>query len=287
MSRAWITQLPDGRTNYKFHQSWLGDTDLCLERARKGLMGEMLDPPSDATAAGTAMHAGAEHALIVVRDGGWTPSVDDLIDVAQATFTELISDPTFLWKKRKARGARNYITLAVEMFYEQILPKLDPWHVELSFGPYVFYEDDRIVIELGGTIDYVDRRWGLMDWKTGAAHSWAGKDWEKSRWAIQPTVYTWAWFQWLIENGFAEPEMPMPFRFVVMRDDGAVQKVLVQRRSEDWVWLERKVLAIVAQIERDLVGPWPLNDQHALCSEKWCPAWHECKGAAVHTSWPK
>lgn len=286
MSRAWVTDLPDGRRNYRFHQSWLSDTDLCPERARLGLAGELLDPPSDATSVGTAMHWAIECG-IRAKQRGEDVYAEDLVPVAQAEFSKLIAEDGFTWKKRKEKGARNYLTMAVENWYEAILPKLDPWHVELSFGPYVLYEDDQRVVELGGTIDYVDRKWGLMDWKTGSPHSWAGKDWEKSRAALQPTVYCWAWRQHSAENGLEEPPNPQPFRFVVMRDDGAVQKVLVQRRLEDFAWLERKVRSVVTLIEAEL-PEWPRRDnENGLCSPKWCPAWAQCKGAHVHENWPK
>jgi hypothetical protein len=288
LARAWITEREDGRRGYKFHQSWLADTDLCLERARLGLLDDMWDPPSDATAVGTAMHYGAEIAL-GCRMNGEIAHLADIVAVAQAEFSKLIALDGFVWKKRKERGARTYLERAVTNWFEHVFPKLDPLAVELSFGPDVVYEDDERVIELGGTIDYVDRRpsWGLADWKTGSPHSWEGKDWEKSRWAIQPTVYTWAWDQYSREHGLELPPIPQPFTFIAMLDNGAIQKVRVERRPEDWAWLERKVLGVVRQIERGTDGPWPMNDTHALCSARWCGAWAGCKGALVHDAWPK
>jgi hypothetical protein len=287
MSRVWIKQLDDGRTEYVAHQSWIGDTDICLERARLGLIGELDDHPSDATSLGTAMHHAIETQLYALRDDGEYIDLERLEDIAQEKFTQEIAQANFQWKKRQERGARNYLDMAVGNWYEHILPKLDPWHIELYFGPYVLFEDDQRVVKLAGTIDYVDRKHGLMDWKSGSAHSWQNKDWEKERFALQPTVYTWAFNQWLIENTGEPAETPMSFRFVAMLDNGAIQKIQVHRRPEDWAWLERKVRGVIAQIERGTDTPWPMNDQHALCSPKYCPAWSACKGAESHALWPK
>lgn len=287
MSRAWVTQLDDNRTNYRFHQSWLADTDLCLERARLGLLGDLLDPPSDATSVGTAMHYAIECCLEdIIHDEGVADAAV-YSEIAQGKFTELIAEPDFVWKKRKERGARSYLTKAFTNWYEAILPRLDPLHTELNFGPYLLYEDEVRRVELGGTIDYIDRVHGIMDWKSGSAHSWEGKDWEKSRAAIQPTVYCWAWMVYCEDHGLPAPPIPQPFHFVALLDNGAVQKVKVERRPEDYEWLKRKVHSVVTLIEADL-PEWPRRDnENGLCSPKWCPAWSQCKGKHVHEDWPK
>ena len=47
-------------------------------------------------------------------------------------------------------------------------------------------------------------------------------------------------------------------------------------------WLLEQLRSFVAMREGMSVDvPWPKNDQHALCSQKWCPAWDTCKGQHI------
>ena len=65
-----------------------------------------------------------------------------------------------------------------------------------------------------------------------------------------------------------------------------VSRVTVYRHAGDWSWLVERCLGIAALLEA-AVPTWPKNDNHALCSPKWCPAWSTCKGAHYAPSWPK
>lgn len=286
-ARAWIEPLPDGRTKYKFHQSWLGETDICLERSRRGLMGLLPADDTDANCAGTAVHAGAEAVLYAIKDDGQPLDLETMQKVAHLTFDELIEGPTFRWVKRMEGGARKFIDRSCVAWYKGVLPWLDPLAIELFAGPYVLYEDDKIVIELAGSIDYVDAVRGLTDWKTGGQEY---KQWEKQRWAIQPTVYTWLLDQYCRANGLENPTIHDGFHrftyYVMLGDSGGLQKVVVNRDPGDWAWLAAKARSIVTLIEAEL-PQWPLNDGHALCSAKWCPAWADCKGAHVAADWPR
>jgi len=84
-------------------------------------------------------------------------------------------------------------------------------------------------------------------------------------------VYTWAAVMLgLVDYG------TVPFEFVVMNAKEA-QRVPVTRNWRDWEFLKDKVTHVAELIEQE-VQHWPLNDNHALCSELWCPAWDTCKG---------
>jgi hypothetical protein len=139
-----------------------------------------------------------------------------------------------------------------------------------------FYEDQDRVIELSGAIDYVDLI--PRDWKTSGSGMGYEK-WELQRWNIQATVYTWA----AMMLGLVDPvphstgEHQFPFEFVVMGGK-AVKRVTITRTEADWSWLQDKVIRLAKLIESGL-DPWPVNDNHALCSPKWCPAWDDCKGS--------
>lgn len=275
MSRAWITQEEGSdRRVYRFHQSWIDTTDKCLEQARLGLIGELPQTESGEAALGTACHHAFEMACIdlegVVAPEPWYR------ELAQDKFTELIAQPHFKWAKKKEAACRNYIDWVVTEFYNEVLPKLDPLAVEHYFGPHAVYEDDNVVIQLAGSIDCVDRRRGVLDWKTGSKFSWAGKDWEKDRWSIQAAAYTFG----ADMEGFGQEVDTSRFTFVVFRDDRQLQIVELERNEGHWLWLVEKMKAIVELAEAQL-SVWPKNDNHALCSPIWCAAWERCKGQFV------
>jgi hypothetical protein len=289
-ARVHVTEDPDGRARYRFHQSWLSDTDLCLERARRGLVGELDETENDATALGTALHAAIEACMDAVLEYGESLDFDAVVQVGVEELDHLAESEGFRWVKRQRRGAHSYLARALRAWYGTVLPVLEPVATEVRIPPTVLYEDDRRIIEVGGTIDYIDAQLGLVDWKSGSPHGWKGKEWEKERWSLQATLYTFAWNA--LQRGADVREWPpadvvVPFTFVALLDNGTVHTVSVKRRSTDWLWLRRKALNVAYQIERGTDVAWPTNDQHALCSAKWCPAWDTCKGAHVAPTWPR
>jgi hypothetical protein len=112
-----------------------------------------------------------------------------------------------------------------------------------------------------------------------------GKAWEKERWAIQPTVYTYA----LHHLGYLEGDGPWPFTYFAFAKDGRnyeLQELTVYRHQGDFAWLIDKCLSHAQLVEAQLTT-WPKNDNHALCSPTWCPAWSVCKGRFYTEDWPK
>ena len=55
------------------------------------------------------------------------------------------------------------------------------------------------------------------------------------------------------------------------------RREFVLMSAEHYDWLRTKCTDIARLIEVGMES-WPKNDNHALCSEKWCPAWANCKG---------
>jgi hypothetical protein len=275
---------PDGRRLHRFRQSSLKDTDICMERARFEMTGLMPKVENDAANVGTACHAGFELALYGLIDDGAVYGLDVCIEAAQDELTELMKSPYWRWAKFDEPSIRRFVVQVMTLWYERVLPTLDPVALEARFGPLVLWEDDERVIEVVGTIDYLDRA-GLKDWKTGS-REW--KAWEHQRWDIQPTVYTWG----AVESGLVVPDERgiVPFEFIVLwRKNGstvALDRITVERHRGDWEWLRRKALNIAHLIEAE-VPNWALNDNHALCSPTWCPAWKMCKGQHYTQQWPK
>jgi hypothetical protein len=124
----------------------------------------------------------------------------------------------------------------------------------------------------------------IWDWKTSGQEY---KLWEKQRWAVQPTVYTWAAAQngLLLPDGFGD----YTFEYKVLKRSAKPSKFMtyrVTRTIRSWAWLERVVQNVATLfVTMGIEDEWPLNDHSALCSPKWCPFWDQCKGQYVDGSW--
>lgn len=258
---------------YTFRQSGLSDFLLCPERARLLWSGDAEDSDSAEAAIGTAVH------LAVERFKGGTPPPEAL-EAARERFRGLSEAAGFKWVKVKTEEtAFRHIETCFATWLRDIEPKTgNPWAIEQPFKlKFAHLETHRSdydrEIWLSGTIDYIDQS-GLWDWKTCSRISKYTVDgWQLKRWAVQPTVYTWA----AHKLGYWE-DTPVPFTYAAMqRTPSAFALLPVQRGPEDWAWLERQLWAI-AELHDANLSQWPMNDQHALCSSDWCPAWDLCKG---------
>lgn len=285
-----VEQAEDGRLVHTFRQSTIGELDICPERGRVTMTGEMPDVETDAACIGTAVHGGIEIAELSLMKGDVLPP--DLIEhVAQAEFTRLMNLPNFEWKKYKEAKARLAIHGAIEVFYDELYHRIQPLAVEKGFGPLVIYEDSERVIQITGTIDLFDLGFGAADYKTDGdgrkyRRGFGGKAWELDRWAIQPKVYCEA----LRQMGYLDNQGPWPFTYLVFDISKPTGVELVDPtvwvRPEDIDWLRQKTLAYAKLVEGD-VTPWPKQDNHALCSPAWCPNWDNCKGADYsQVEWP-
>lgn len=277
---------------HSYRQSTLGDLDICAERGRLTLRGEMPHDNKDASSVGTAVHAGIEYGLIEMKDGRGCPPLRELVGVALQEWEHLQEAPEFQWIKFKKPGsADEFIHNSIEVWHTQVMPEMRPIAIEHTFKDLPLYEDDERRIVLNGTIDLVDERWGCVDWKTSGddrryAEGFGGSGWEKKRWAIQPTVYTYA----AAQLGLIETTDVMPFTYFVFArqsyNKAILQELRVERHAGDWEWLKQKTIGI-SKLEQANLAEWPKNDNHALCSEAWCPAWDQCKGQNYQAGWPK
>lgn len=278
---------PDGRILHRLRQSDLGDYDKCLEYARRKWQKLVPRWETDAASMGTAIHGAIETTIQDQIDHGSPLPEDQAVHIAQGIFSEQMAHEQFRWIQVKEGGARKFIDRAVGAFYEEVLPTLDPLHVEARFGTALdgdraalggaltFYEDDERVIQFTGTMDYVDRQSpSIKDWKSASNKYEA---WEYQRWAPQPTVYLWA----AIELGLVDPDLPSwEFEYVVFIRGATVkvQRITVTRHRGDFDWMRAKCLEI-ARLREAQLPRWPLGDAGWWCSSKWCPAWDDCKGA--------
>ena len=260
-------------------QSWLNDIMICPERSRLAVTLPDWRMGSDATHIGTAVHAGIEHYL--THD-----EIDNAYGKAHVELERLVEEEPFRINSTNGHlHMREYVTTLMDTFYTQIAPHVTKGGVcEQKFGvklydlpadtslPY----DAQPAVWLGGTIDYIDPMGVIWDWKTAGRKYYQG---EKQRQSIQASAYAYA----CVENGWS-PSYPVRFNYGVMtRTSKSVGQIVPVIRTEQHVdWFKHQVQSVLQScLSLGLETPWMANDQHGLCSEKWCPYWSICKGSRL------
>lgn len=260
-------------------QSWLNDVMICPERSRLAVVMPEWRQGSDATHIGTAVHRGIEHILT----GG---TIKESYGVAQDKLEELIKTEPF--KVNSTNGEahmREFVTIMMGTFENEVLQHVTlGGQVEAKFGVKLFDlpEDTSLPFDaqpqvwLGGTMDYVDPNGIVWDWKTAGRKYSQG---EKQRQSIQATAYSYA----SVEMGWASG-YPVRFNYGVMtRASKSVGQIVPVLRTQSHVdWFKHQVQSVVQPfVKLGLDTPWMANDQHGLCSEKWCTYWSVCKGSRL------
>ena len=265
-----------------FRQSWADTAMMCLDRARQDRDRDR-SIETEATALGTGLHAGIEAALTGALDN---PSA--LLDHAVAAFDSI--DKVFVDDDRETcvKHLRRWIgdLRNVPDFIEAY--RSEDKMVETNFtitvaqrrskgyaAPGHFTEEFGTTTEMrwNGTWDVLLPNLHMKDWKTaGRAYT----PWERQRWAVQPTFYTEAARQMGLLPAKSE------FRYVVFQKKNKPPQIVTVHRDHRFTAHMVNTLWRIVDLHDALPeGPWPINDQHALCSPKWCPFWSTCKGANV------
>lgn len=260
-------------------QSWLGDALICPQRSRYALALPSMRRGSDATAIGTSVHAGIEGYLTdAVGDyesflGNINATLEAELD-KEIKRTEISADPD------KMHACVDAMATA---WWDEIRPLVPKGgKVEHKFeantglrttsGEELWWE---------GTVDYVAPDGVLWDWKTSSRTYYAR---EKHNQSHQATVYVDA-----MRTLGLIPDTPEPtaFRFGVMvrQTTPKAQIVTVHRAPTQIEFLRRQALSVVHMaLSAWGTADWMMNDQHNLCSPKWCDYWHLCKGAHWESS---
>ena len=285
------------------HQSDINNYITCPEqfRAVNGLGGGKPPDPdfdnirieTDAATVGTVLHAVIEHDL----SGTEFKTSKKAMAHGRSIFGDLCADyvANNIEYRTESFGTPDKALEALDKLVESwfFSEEREYWHqrdpkgfdLEHEFHiPFITLAEPKGVIRevwLAGTMDVLDRaEHRIVDWKS------AGRDyqrWEKQRWAVQPTVYTFAG-----ETFGIDPHGVDGYRFdykvFVRRGVQQAQTVTVYRGTGQWAWLVNVVNNIVQMIESPLLM-WPLRDDHALCGPRWCPIWSDCKGMWVTDEW--
>lgn len=246
----------------------------CPEQVRRLMLEPELDYETDAAAVGTAVHAGIEVAIGEWQRSGEHLEVDWMINSALLQWESSIQDG-LVWVKYDEKQAERLVVEACKKWHGEIYPTIKPAHTELTFKGIKLYEDDEREILLNGTIDYVDAKGWIGDWKTAGRKYEA---WEKERWNIQSTTYLFAADQ----LGLLPERDGWNFVFIVMiHGKPEIQRVRVRRTRAHFDWLRQQALQFAQQIEQGLDRTWQLRDSGWWCGPRWCPVWDNCKGAHV------
>lgn len=277
-------KINDDGTIITLHQSDIETWHTCGEQLRLTHKTTNRDE-TDAATVGTAMHGLIQHEL----DEGFYKTLKGAQSFAANKFVDLLqsykdegSNYSRSSFKTDLKALDQIKTLVTAWFHSPERDELKFEHnlkVEWDFDvPFATYGD--VQVRLAGTSDLVlvDRN-QVWDWKS-AGRSY--ERWEKQRWAIQPTVYTFA----ASHEGLLVPDEFGRFEFhnkvFVRGQTGAPQDVTVYRSQSNFEWLEIQIGSMLAVMSALPEGPWPLNDHGALCGPKWCAFWSDCKGRFIN-----
>lgn len=261
-------------------QSWLGDALMCPERARLTALYPEERRENDSAMMGTAVHAGIEAVLrgeIEARD------------IAERSVHAFRSKEKELLAEGKSVNITNtdpknwdkHIASMAEAWARDIMPHVpEGGECEYKFEAKVAeVENSMWQYELWfeGTMDYMHHD-GIWDWKTAARKYYEA---EKQSQNIQSSVYAAA----ATRMGLCDYTVNFNFGVMIRNASSTGQIVHVTRTQEHDNWITTQTTSLVNSIllaqghlptER-----WLMNDQHHLCSQRWCPVWSKCKGSLI------
>ncbi len=261
----------DGIKKIWVRQSWLNDLMICPERARLGIQMPEWRQSSDATHIGTSVHSGIEHILTHHDDKGG-------VNVAMETLRTLIDTEPFRMNSTSSVDEMEFhVANMMATFVIEILPLVEAGgSAEKTFATKLADVEENVELWLSGTIDYIEPNGTLWDWKTAARKYSQG---EKQRQSIQASAYACA----AVQCGWVA-DYPIRFNYGVMtrakKSVGQIVPIVRTKQHVDWL-IHQASNAVRSLSAIGLDNPWMANDQHGLCSEKWCPYWSICKGSRI------
>lgn len=275
---------------WHIRQSDLKNT--CLEKLRRETTMPDKRVENDAATVGTLLHALIEHELMHAPFTTARESAEWLADEFVKTVAAFAADgipyvrSSFGTDDKAldllAKLAQSW-SIADERGYLLTHDNVkSEWNFDLPFTEVMVKKHgkkaEEIPVFLTGTSDIVLPH-AVWDWKTSGREY---AQWEKQRWDIQASVYTWAAAQALGLNPDEDGLYNFYFKVFIRGKVDQPQTVPVVRSRDSWLWLENQVSHLVNFVyNMGLDTEWPMNDQDVLCSDKWCPHWSDCKGTFV------
>lgn len=274
-------------SGYHVHQSDLKSWLNCGEQVRlTQAVRESHRFQTDAATVGTVLHATIEEEL----ENGFFQNETDaaawaanhFVDVLQSykDAGDLYSRSSFDTEVKALKVIERLVGSWYRSDERAYLGTHEEYVTEWDFDVPLGIMFNGLPVFVAGQADLLLPNVALWDWKTA---SQAYRRWEKQRYDVQSTVYTYAahYEGLMLPDKWGEYE----FYFKVFDTKGATpgppESIPVKRSPNNWDWLKTKVLNMLSVQYALPDGPWPLNDNHVLCSPKWCPVWDSCKGAHI------
>lgn len=277
----------DSEDRIYIRQSWLGDALLCPERARLIEQNPDLKRYNDSAAMGTAVHSAIEQVL------NNTCTTADIGEAAVEAFRIIRSEEIAttgndirITNTDPAKWNTHIFSMA-EAWRNDIYPDLPlGGKTEFQFAVQVGEIERYLPTDNGdthhelwfeGTMDYITKD-AIYDWKTAARKY---SQYEKQNQNVQSSVYCKA----AVNLGLCE--WPVSFNFGVMQRNASStgQVVTVERTRGHGKWIVEQATnmanMVLAMQTVSPSTPWVTNDQHFLCSLRWCPVYQLCKGRYI------
>lgn len=258
-------------------QSWLGDAMLCQERGRRMMVSPEFRTTNDSAVMGTAVHAGIEAVLtnkIDARDAHHV-SVAKLNHIKETENVKVTNTDPSSWE--------DLVRSMTNAWVSGVLPEVPlGGKSEHKFEYFSNTNVNGYSLWFEGTMDYMHDT-GLWDWKT-AARKYSLL--EKQTQSIQASIYA----GYALSTGDvsldAEGNVDFTFGVMIRNMKGESQLVRIKRSSAHVMWVTEQAttlvrLALAMREDDGFNKPWLKNDQHFLCSARWCPWWSVCKGVFI------
>ena len=255
-------------------QSWLKDMLLCPERARLGMKKPEFKTQNDSAAIGTAVHAGIE-AVLAKR-----VTAKDAPEVSLIRFKELES-VGINYTNVNPDSWHNHVLGLTEAWVKDVYPSVPPnGQTEVAFAVPTHQSVNGRELWFEGTMDYLHEK-GIWDWKTSARKY---SILEKQTQDIQSSIYAYAGYK----MGITKENSTFNFGIMVRVNNAYGQIVSINRTKSHGDFVIQQTMSACATVlaMTDNTGiptdnRWLINDQHYLCSQRWCPWWSICKGAHI------
>jgi len=261
-------------------QSWLGDALMCPERARLTALYPEERRENDSAMMGTAVHTGIESVLkneispseIGERSVYAFRSKELELEQAGKEINITNTDPKN-WDK--------HINSMAEAWARDIYPHVPLGGItEFKFEAKVAEVENSLwqyELWYEGTMDYFHPE-SIWDWKTAARKYYEA---EKQSQNIQSSIYACA----ATRLGLIDYTVNFNFGVMIRNASSTGQIVNVTRTEEHDSWITTQTTSLVNSVllaQGHLPSErWLMNDQHHLCSQRWCSVWSKCKGSLI------
>jgi hypothetical protein len=259
-------------------QSWLGDALMCPERARLSALHPETRKENDSAMMGTAVHAGIEAVLKEELDPDYIG--EHSIEAFRLREQELHAiGKSINITNTDPKNWDKHINSMAEAWVRDIYPHVPRGGItEFKFETKVgAIANELFEYELWfeGTMDYFHPQ-GIWDWKTAARKYYEA---EKQSQNIQSAIYA----ESAVTLGMMNYDVDFTFGVMIRNASSTGQILTVNRTASHGQWIVNQTKSLVNTLlimQKNLPQEkWLVNDQHYLCSQRWCPVWSMCKGS--------